>query len=181
MNETLQRLLEEDKDFAEARFKAKVDNIFIQLYCSIMRQDLSRVEHFLSKEVFEKYTKKIEDLKSKNQIQMYDELNASETIITNITENEDSFEITVKLLTKYYNYLIDKTTKKFISGNRDYRDEKYVTIVMSKIKNAKAMGTARQCDGCGANMDLNKTGVCEYCGTVFELKNYDWVVKSIND
>ena len=30
-------------------------------------------------------------------------------------------------------------------------------------------------------MDLNKTGVCEYCGTVFELKNYDWVIENIQD
>lgn len=177
----LEKLVAEDKDFAEAKFRAKVDNMFIQTYTGVMKQDLSKVEHFLSKEMFEKYSKKVENLKSKNQLQIYDELNVSDTNIINIDELEDKFVIKVSLLTKYLDYIITKDTKKYISGNREVRVEKRVKITLSKIKNAKSMEQARKCDGCGANMDLNKTGVCEYCGTVFELKNYDWVIDNIED
>lgn len=177
----LEKLVEEDKDFAEAKFRAKVDNIFIQLYTAVMKQDLTKVKHFLSEEMYNKYNQKIEQLKSKKQMQIYDELNVSDTNIVNIQEYDDRFEIEVSLLTKYLDYLIDKDTRKYISGNRDVRTEKRVRLVFSKIKNAKALGQARKCDGCGANMDLNRTGVCEYCGTIYELKNYDWVVKTISD
>ena len=157
------------------------DKMFIQTYTGVMKQDLSKVEHFLSKEMFEKYSKKVENLKSKNQLQIYDELNVSDTNIINIDELEDKFVIKVSLLTKYLDYIITKDTKKYISGNREVRVEKRVRITLSKIKNAKSMEQARKCDGCGANMDLNKTGVCEYCGTLFELKNYDWVIDNIED
>lgn len=177
----LEKLVAEDKDFAEAKFRAKVDNMFIQTYTGVMKQDLSKVEHFLSKEMFEKYSKKVENLKSKNQLQIYDELNVSDTNIINIEELEDRFVIKVSLLTKYLDYILTKDTKKYVSGDRDVRVEKRVKITLSKIKNAKSMEEARKCDGCGANMDLNKTGVCEYCGTVFELKNYDWVIDNIED
>nr|MBP3681599.1 TIM44-like domain-containing protein [Clostridia bacterium] len=177
----LEKLVAEDKDFAEAKFRAKVDNMFIQTYTGVMKQDLSKVEHFLSKEMFEKYSKKVENLKSKNQLQIYDELNVSDTNIINIEELEDRFVIKVSLLTKYLDYILTKDTKKYVSGDRDVRVEKRVRITLSKIKNAKSMEEARKCDGCGANMDLNKTGVCEYCGTVFELKNYDWVIENIQD
>ncbi len=177
----LEKLVAEDKDFAEAKFRAKVDNMFIQTYTGVMKQDLSKVEHFLSKEMFEKYSKKVENLKSKNQLQIYDELNVSDTNIINIEELEDRFVIKVSLLTKYLDYILTKDTKKYVSGDRDVRVEKRVKITLSKIKNAKSMEEARKCDGCGANMDLNKTGVCEYCGTVFELKNYDWVIENIQD
>lgn len=177
----LEKLVAEDKDFAEAKFRAKVDNMFIQTYTGVMKQDLSKVEHFLSKEMFEKYSKKVENLKSKNQLQIYDELNVSDTNIINIEELEDRFVIKVSLLTKYLDYILTKDTKKYVSGDRDVRVEKRVRITLSKIKNAKSMEEARKCDGCGANMDLNKTGVCEYCGTVFELKNYDWVIDNIED
>lgn len=177
----LEKLVAEDKDFAEAKFRAKVDNMFIQTYTGVMKQDLSKVEHFLSKEMFEKYSKKVENLKSKNQLQIYDELNVSDTNIINIEELEDRFVIKVSLLTKYLDYILTKDTKKYVSGDRDLRVEKRVRITLSKIKNAKSMEEARKCDGCGANMDLNKTGVCEYCGTVFELKNYDWVIDNIED
>lgn len=174
-------IIQEDNNFSEAQFKAKVDNMFIQLYTSVMRQNLDKVKHFLSQEVIEKYTKKIEGLSSKNQIQIYDELNVSDTDIINIREFEDRFEIEVSLLTKYYNYLIDKTTKKIIGRYPDDRDEKRVTLTFEKIKNAKLLKAARVCDSCGAHMNLNANGKCEYCGAIFELKKYDWILKNIND
>lgn len=179
--ENLSKLIEEDQTFSESAFKAKVDNIFIQVYIAVMKQDLKKVQHFLSENVYNKYAQKIMELQSKNIIQVYDELNVSNTQIMSITDNEEEFQITVKLLTKYLDYIIDKTTRKYISGNRDVRREKYVTLVLTKTKNAKVLGAARRCDCCGANMDLNKTGICEYCGSVYELKKYDWVVTQIND
>ena len=51
-----------------------------------------------------------------------------------------------------------------------------VKIPIKKIKNNRALGVARKCPGCGASLDLNKTGVCEYCGTIFNLEKYDWVI-----
>ncbi len=173
-------LMMEDKDFSEAKFKAKVDNIFIQLYTAVMKQDLEKVKHFLSDEVFNKYKQKIEKLQSKNQLQIYDELNVSDTNIIKISEYDNYFEIQVSLLSKYLDYLIDKSTKKFICGNRNVRTEKKIKLYFTKIKNAKALGSVRTCSSCGANMDLNKSGRCEYCGSIYELKKYDWILQSID-
>ena len=167
--------------FSEAKFKAKVDNVYIKLYTGVMKQDLETIRHFLSDEVYEKYNAKIKQLQAANQIQVYDELNVSDTNIISINEFDDRFEITVRLLTKYLDYRIAKDTRKFISGNKDVREEKYVTLKFSKIKNAKALGNARKCTGCGANIDLNKNGVCEYCGSVYVLRDYDWVLDEIID
>lgn len=177
----LQNLIEEDKNFSEAQFKAKVDNIFIQLYTAVMKQDLQKVKHFLSDEAFQKYNEKIERLKSRNQIQVYDELNVSNTNIIDISEDDEKFEIEVSLLTKYLDYLITKDTRKYISGNRNDRVEKRVRLTFSKIKKAKELGFARKCPGCGANMDINKSGICEYCGSVYTLREYDWILDEIED
>ncbi len=177
----LDNLIKEDVNFSEAKFKAKVDNVFIQTYTAVMKQDLQKVKHFLSNEVYEKYNKKIQNLQNKNQIQIYDELNVSDTNIINISELEDKFVIEVSLLTKYLDYIIAKDTRKYISGDKECRVEKRLKLTFSKIKNAKQQQAARVCPGCGANMDINKSGVCEYCGTIYTLKEYDWILDSIND
>lgn len=181
MSEVLDNLIREDSTFSEAKFKAKVDNVYIKLYTGVMKQDLENIRHFLSDDVYEKYSSKIKQLQAANQIQVYDELNVSDTNIINIEELDDRFEITVRLLTKYLDYKITKDTKQYISGDRDVRVEKYVNLKFSKIKNAKSLGNARRCTGCGANIDLNKNGVCEYCGSVYVLKDYDWVLDEIKD
>ena len=72
-----------------------------------------------------------------------------------------------------------KVRRNLFHGNRYVRTEKRVSLIFSKVKNAKVLGSARSCNACGANMDLNRSGVCEYCGTVYELMEYDWVLKEI--
>ena len=176
-----ENLVQEDKNFSEVAFKAKVDNIFIQLYTAVMKQNLERVKHFLSDEVYEKYNDKINSLQQRNLIQIYDELNVSNTDIVNIVENEEDFEVHVSLLTKYLDYFITKDTKKYVSGDRNVRVEKRVRLVFTKTKKAKDLKSVRTCQGCGANLDINMNGVCPYCGLVFKLKDYDWVLKEIND
>ncbi|HJJ04446.1 MAG TPA: TIM44-like domain-containing protein [Clostridiaceae bacterium] len=179
MQELLQNLLKEDKDFTEAKFKAKADNIFIQLYTAVMKQDLTRVKHFLSDDLYKKFEEKVRLLNERNVIQIYGELNVSETRIAQISENEDNFEIEVNLLTKYLDYQIDKQTKKIVSGDNEVRTEKVMRLLFTKTKMAKSLGVARKCQSCGANIDLNMDGRCAYCGTIFKLERYDWILKNI--
>lgn len=174
-------IVKEDKEFSEGAFKAKVDNIFIQLYTAVMKQDLQRVKHFLSDEVYAKYEAKVQQLQQSNQMQIYDELNVSDTNITSVIENEDNYEIHVNLLTKYLDYTIAKDTRAFLHGNKDVRVERRINLIFTKTKQAKELKAARTCPNCGANVDLNKTGVCSYCGSIFKLEEYDWVLKQIND
>ncbi len=106
-------------------------------------------------------------------------MNVSDTNIVKITENEDDFEIEISLLTKYLDYQLDGTTRQMVSGDDQVRKRAiYENDFFLKEKNAKNLGTARKCPGCGANMDIAINGKCEYCGTIFKLEEYDWVLKA---
>ncbi|MBR2785999.1 MAG: TIM44-like domain-containing protein [Clostridia bacterium] len=59
MDEVLEKLIEEDNNFSEAKFKAKVDNVCIQLYTAVMKQNFKKVKHFLSDEVYENIMRKL--------------------------------------------------------------------------------------------------------------------------
>lgn len=179
MEEIIKNIVNEDPDFAEAKFKTKVDNMYIQIFTAIMKQDLIRIKHFISEELYKKYEQKIQNLKDNNLLQIYGELNVSDTNIINVKEDEEKFEITVKLLTKYLDYTINKDTKKLVSGNTEIRKEEYKQIKLSKIKKAKSLGIARKCDSCGANIDINMNGRCIFCGSIFNLEKYDWIINDI--
>lgn len=68
-----------------------------------------------------------------------------------------------------------------VSGNDEVRVIKNMRLVFSKRKNAKSLGTARKCPGCGANIDVGMNGKCDYCGSIFNLQDYDWILKSIGE
>lgn len=180
MEELIKKIVEEDKDFTEAKFKTKADNIYIQIFTAVMKQDLTRIKHFVSDEIYRELETKVINLQKQNLIQMYGELNVTDTNIVNIIENEEKFQIEVSLLTKYLDYKIDKDSKKLVSGNAEIRKEEFKKLIFTKVKNAKRLGISRTCESCGANLDINSDGRCPYCGNIFKLENYDWVLKEIN-
>lgn len=167
-------------EFNEAMFKTKVDNIFVKLYTSIMKQDLSDVSHFIGDSLEKELEDKINILKSQNKRQMYDELNAKDTriISRNIENNKEIIE--VELISRYMDYIIDINTGNIISGDDTRRIEKRNILRFEKKSSAKEIGLVRKCPGCGASISVNTSGKCEYCDTVFNQEDYDYVLVSIN-
>ena len=80
----MNELINLDPTFTESAFKTQIDNMFVMLHMSYMTSNLKRVAHFISKDVYEEYEKKLEELNSKNLRQMYDELNVKSTDIVDI-------------------------------------------------------------------------------------------------
>lgn len=175
----LNELIKLDNTFSESKFKTKVDNIFAMLHISLMTNDLDRVKHFINDKVYDEFNERLNKLNINNQIQMFDELNVKSTEIQNVEITDDNFVITVKLISRYMDYIIDKNSKKLISGNNSYRVEKTNILTFTKIRDFKIQDIVRKCPSCGANMNVNNTGKCEYCGTIYNNKDYDWILTNI--
>lgn len=168
------------EDFNEAMFKTKVDNIFVKLYTCIMKGDLTDVRHFISNELYNNYMNKINELISHNKRQMYDEINVKNTMIINRKILEDKEIIDVEIVSRYMDYIIDINTGDLISGDDTRRIERRNILRFEKKLNTKDFGIVRKCPGCGASININNTGKCEYCDTIFNLDDYDYILVSIN-
>ncbi len=169
-----------DKKFNETEFLSKVSNTYIMILTAIMTDNIKRVEHKISPSVKEQLLKITEELNSKNLRQMYDELNVKNIVIKDKCEKEDHYEITVLLTSRYMDYQVDKTTGKYVSGINTERVEKVHYLTFSKIKDAKEIGIIKECPNCGASIDSNNTGICPYCRSVYNLKDYDWILIKMN-
>ena len=168
------------EDFNEAMFKTKVDNIFVKLYTCIMKGDLTDVRHFISEELYNNYINKINELISHNKRQMYDEINVKNTMIINRKILEDKEIIDVEIVSRYMDYIIDINTGDLISGDDTRRIERRNILRFEKKLNTKDFGIVRKGPGCGASINVNNTGKCEYCDTIFNLDDYDYILVSIN-
>ena len=168
------------QEFNEAVFKTKVDNIFVKLFTAIMLGDLKEVDHFISDEVYNKYNDYIKELDSKNQRQMYDELNVKDTIILNREVLEDKEIVEVLLISRYMDYIIDKDTLNLITGDNTKRIEKEYHLTFTKKNNTIGNSIIHKCPNCGASMHTNNSGVCEYCHTIYDQEEHDYVLTSIN-
>lgn len=176
MSTIIENLISHDSDFSESKFKSKVENEFVKIKLSMVTGKTERIRHFVNDETYNKIINKVEMDVANNRIQMYDELNVSEVKIINIQELEDCFKINVNVHSKALEYYLNRATRKFLSGNNSYRTDRDTSMVFEKIKNSKALENARKCPFCAANIDLNNNGKCNFCGGIFPLENYDWVI-----
>lgn len=180
MDEVLEKLIAQDSDYSESKFKSKVENTFVQIKLAMVTGKIEKIDHFVNDEIYEKIKLKVEDDKANNRIQIYDELNVSNVSIMNIVELNDCFKITVKVHSKALEYYIDRENKKFISGNNQIRTERDTIIEYTKMKNAQEYKVVRKCPTCGAVIDVNANGKCSYCHTIFNLEKYDWVITKMD-
>ena len=145
-----------------------------------MKGDLTDVRHFISEELYNNYINKINELISHNKRQMYDEINVKNTMTINRKILEDKEIIDVEIVSRYMDYIIDINTGDLISGDDTRRIERRNILRFEKKLNTKDFGIVRKCPGCGASINVNNTGKCEYCDTIFNLDDYDYILVSIN-
>lgn len=174
----LEELKKMDSSFTESMFKTKVDNIFVLMMSSIMFKDIKRVYSSLNESMRNKIQEKIDKLNENNEIQMYDELNVKHTEIENVQILEDKYVIEVLLTSRYLDYKLDATTKKYKYGNNSRRIELKNKLIFEEKRDHKKLGIAAKCPYCGANIDYNYSGFCNYCKSQMPKENYDWILTS---
>ena len=174
----MNEILKYDSEFSESKFKTYVDNVFIQLHMAVVTKELENVKHFLSDEVYNLYKQKVDNLTQRHLIQMYDEINVAQTEILNYQVTNTDMIIKVYILSRYLDYLMDEDGN-YVSGDTDVRSERANYLTFTKKINHKEMGSVRKCPSCGASIDVNASGKCAYCGTIYNLDDKDWVLTSI--
>ncbi len=171
-------LLKVDPSFSESMFKTKVDNTFIMLFTSVMTKSMDNVKHMLSENVFNEYDSYVKELENNNQTQMYDMLNVAETEILDVEITDSLIKIYVSLTSKAYDYVMDENGK-IIKGQDQTREVKRHNLVFTKKVNFKNHKDVRKCPGCGASIDANLSGKCEYCDTIYNAVDYDYILTDI--
>lgn len=163
----------------ESKFISYVDNVFVKIHLALTFNELETIDHFVNDKVYEELKEKLNKLNEKNLIQMYDMINVKNSYIMDYEETQDKYIVKVNLTSRYVDYRIDKETKETVSGNDIDRIEKTNYLTFEKNKNTSTQPEARKCPSCGSNMDVNDSGKCEYCGTIYNLEDYEWILTDL--
>lgn len=177
----IEELKVRDKYFNEEMFITKVNNIFIMLCTAIMNDDLDRVRHFISDRVESICEIKLNNLNDNNLKQIYGELNVKNSEISSVTIVDECARIEVILTSRFLDYRIDKTSSKKVSGNDIDRIEKKYALIFTKQLSAHYSSVITKCTFCGADLEVNNSGICPYCRGIFKAENYDWILNDIKE
>lgn len=167
-----------DSTFNESMFLTKVNNIFIKFFTSIMLDKMSDVDHFVGDEVYNYGLSILNNAKSQGCRQMYDELNVKESSIEEIEVNENVYIIKVYLQSRYMDYIINLSDGT-VKGNDSSRINVNYRLTFVKKTNTHEQGIVRKCPTCGAPLSVNTSGKCDYCGSIYNQEDYDWVLNGL--
>ena len=164
---------------SNTELESKFSNMFIMLLLGIQTNNLDDVKHYLSDDVYNHYLDICNKHIENNEMQLYDEMNVKE-IKVNLSTEENYEVANVHLVSRYMDYIIDINTGKKKSGVDDHRVEIEHDLVFKK-KMGVVKGAVVKCPGCGANLDVNHSGKCEYCGEIYSAESYDYILTSITN
>ena len=165
----------------EVALTSLFSKIFIKLLTGIMLNDLNEVRHYLSDDLYNKYKSIVDNNLKNNEVHCYDELNVKSISISSI-DYDDTYEIVhVNLVSRYMDYYMDKDTLKYKRGVNNHRLEINHDLVFKRLKNIGDRPSVIKCPKCGANMDVNKSGRCDYCGMIYTADNYEYILCEVTN
>lgn len=175
---TIEELEKLDNTFNQANFISKCNNIFVKFFTAIMMDNLNEVDHFISDKVYQYGENIISPLRNNNYKQIYDELNVKSSRIQQVSKDNNNHKIIVFLESRYMDYIIDENGNT-IEGNDTERIQVDYLLTFAKRINATDQGIAKKCDSCSSPMNVNSTGICEFCGSTYKQEKHDWVLTNI--
>ena len=168
-------ILKYDSSFDESVFLTRIDHIYIMVLSAIMANDMSSVSHYLNEDILSKFENLVNEYKKQGKKRLFDEMNIKESYIKNVDIDDNKINVTCDIVTRYMDYFVDENGK-YLSGINNKRIELTHRVVFSKLLNAEKLKSARRCPNCGNTININESGVCPYCNSVFNMEKYDYIV-----
>lgn len=157
----------------EKRLEIEAFNIYKELQFAWMNFDEERIRKLTTDEMYNMYLMQLDTLKVKNQKNiMYDIRYISSNII-NREEVNGQETITMNMQVSCYDFLIDTNTKKVVRGIGTKVNYYNYELTFVKTTDSKELDT---CPQCGAPVEGNNSGVCEYCKSTLISTNYTLVM-----
>ena len=109
-------------------------------------------------ELAESYISQLDILKLKNGKNVMSDFNPIDIKITSAKLDNDLISVVVYANITFYDYVINEKTGEVIRGNKSRKVNNHYLMTF-----VVANESITKCPGCGAELKMNTSGVCEYC------------------
>lgn len=172
-----------DPAFSESKFLGEVSNLYVRFQDAWSARDLTDVRPHLTEELYAKSDRQIKGYIQRGQTNHVERVSVLSANIVGCTCDSKNDIVTVEILSRICDYVTDDRTGNIIRG--DMNRELFMTYrwtfirTLGKLTAEDEIVDDKKCPNCGAPLDLNRSAVCEYCGSVVTSGEYGWVVSDI--
>lgn len=184
LKQLLAGLRAQDPNFSENLFIGRVNNIFIQLEEAWQEKDWKIVRPFESNDIFKTHAKQLQEYIVSQTTNVINGITILKTEIADYVEIGPIDNLVVNLQAHLKDYILDDNTGQVVQGDPQRQISREYRLVLSRRKGVATkpiQNTAvSTCSNCGANVSINFSGECQYCGSMVGRGDFDWVLTSMD-
>lgn len=157
----------------DKRLEIEAFNLYKQIQYAWMNFDEDSLRKCTTDEMYNMYLMQLDTLKVKNQKNlMYDIKYLGSSIKERYEENGQE-TIVMNMQVSCYDFIIDTKTNKVVRGSASKLNVYSYELTFVRTKENKQVDI---CPRCGAPVEGNNSGVCEYCKSTLISNNYTLVM-----
>lgn len=172
----------DDPDFSAADFKAYVEDCYLRLTEAWESRDWAIARNFESDTLFNVHRGQLEEYIEQKKTNHMDGQCVLSKVLTGYRSDGKTDSVIVRLNATVIDYVTDDETGAILSGSKTQRMNRFYRLEFIRstgTKTAKDHGlTSHECPSCGAPLNLNASGRCEYCQNVITSGDFTWVLNA---
>ena len=149
-----------------------------KIYCDIqnawMNFELEKVRDVITDELYSMYAMQLETLKNKGNQNIMGDFELKKCYLKDVIMENNTITITTGYIIELFDYIVDITTGEVIRGRRNNKAR--VDYEMRFRKTLNENEKINQCPNCGAELNINSAGYCNYCNAKIVIENTKWVL-----
>lgn len=174
-----------DPYFSEEAILEKVSNLYVQMQDAWESKQWDAMRPHMTDALFQQFARQLQGFIDKGQTNHVDRIAVLGVQILSYSQDDTNDILLLEVRTRIIDYVTSDATGEIVSGDPEL--ELFMTYHWTLIRrrgvltpqSGEAQVTKLVCKSCGAPMDVNHTGKCEYCGSIFTADEYDWVISAI--
>ena len=161
-------------------FETKVRLIFNELQAAWSTLEWERARPHETDNIFQMHLYWIEAYKRQNLRNILDQCRINRVQFVKIKEDAFYHSITARIWAEGYDYTVDQAGN-VVSGSKSNlrRWSEYWTFIRHRKAQGRHARTSLACPNCGAPLNVNAAGVCQFCGGKVTSGEFDWVLSKI--
>ena len=179
----LEKLYKRDPNFREDILKEKIARVYVEMQNAWQEQKWDPMRAYLSPQLYTMLENQLRELISSGRKNIIKDISVLNVELFDYEEDDDTQHLYVMVETRVIDYTIDNYNN-VVSGDPNkevFMGYGYHLVRPLNATAPQVNGEIKQmkCPSCGAPIDINRSAKCEYCGTIIEAKDYDWVISNI--
>lgn len=184
-NRTYYIELNKDKSISEDQFRSYIKDETMEQFILNRYQDYLAIQYAwmefkydmlsnkTTNELYNQYKMQLETLKVKGQKNVMKDFLYIDGMITNISKINNRTAVTVEIITRFYDYIINENSQAIIRGTDSKKVSMHYRMIFIKNNSLKPK---IHCPKCGAELKNTSTNVCEFCRTKITKETEEWLL-----